>query len=211
MGMLEILKAASYTFCQGKTYAITGASGIGKSTLISLLSGLDAPTSGSIYFNGHDISTFNPQERSIFLNEKIGIVFQAPYLIRELTVLENVMIKGLIRNLDNESCKEKGLALLQSVGLLDHAYRMPAALSGGQQQRVALARALFGDPLFLLADEPTGNLDSKTGAEIIDLLVSMHEDRSMGIIVSSHDPQVARRMEVVLELKNGKLEQITKE
>lgn len=208
MGMLHVLQSASYTFFQGKTYAITGASGIGKSTLIGLLAGLDEPTSGTVYFNEHDINLFDTQQKSMFLNEYIGIVFQFPYLIKELTVLENVIIKGLIRQLSNVVCKEKGLSLLKSVGLLDHAHRMPAALSGGQQQRVALARALFGDPVFLLADELTGNLDSKTGAEIIELLINLHKNHGMGIIVSSHDPQVAKRMEIVLELKNGIIEEI---
>jgi lipoprotein-releasing system ATP-binding protein len=128
-----------------------------------------------------------------------------PYLIKELTVLENVMSKGLIAGVDADACKQEALALLEQVGLSDKVHEHPPILSGGQQQRVALARALFGKPAFLLADEPTGNLDAKNGQAIIDLLLACKDAWGMGIIVSTHDPAVAQRMEVQLEMRDGLL------
>jgi ABC-type lipoprotein export system ATPase subunit len=204
----EIIRGVSTAFMQGTTYAITGVSGVGKSTLLYILAGLDAPTSGHVLFNDKDLLQFTSAEKEQFLNKSIGLVFQYPYLIRELSVIENVMMKGLIARQNDANAIKKAKNLLQLVGLSEKVEAHPASLSGGQQQRVAIARALFYEPVFLLADEPTGNLDNKTGKEIIDLLLQCHKEWGVGLIVSSHDTYLVNKMNVIFELKDGILEQI---
>ena len=202
---IAVLKGVSVTFLQGDSYAITGISGSGKSTLIHLLAGLDTSTSGQILFNDMDINTLQEAKKSHFLNKSIGLVFQYPYLIKELTVLENVMIKGLIAGISGQECASQAAILLDQVGLSSKKDNYPGQLSGGQQQRVALARALMNKPDFLLADEPTGNLDLQAGIAIIDLIVQAQKEWGMGIIISSHDEYVAKKMGNVYELQNGLL------
>lgn len=205
---LLVLNNVDASFEHNKTYAITGASGSGKSTLLYLLSGLDVPTSGSVFFNEVDIQSFSQEQRSHFLNKQVGLVFQQPYLIKELTILQNVMLKGLIAGKTESECTKKAYELLSNVGIADKSGSLPTELSGGQQQRVALARALFNEPLFLLADEPTGNLDNKTGNSIVDLLLTCQQQWGMGLIISSHDAYVTQKMETIYELKNGVLLQV---
>lgn len=200
---LEVLKGITYHFQKNKSYAITGPSGSGKSTFIHLLAGLDTPSYGHIYFNGIDIATFTAQEQQHFLHQSVGLVFQQPYLIRELTVIENVMLKGMIKRVDGKQAYEHAQQLLEKVGIAHKAEQAPYTLSGGEQQRVAIARALFTKPAFLLADEPTGNLDVATGTSIVELLLACQAEWHMGIIVSSHDEYVTARMEKVLQIKNG--------
>lgn len=202
---IAVLKGVSVTFAQGDSYAITGISGSGKSTLIHLLAGLDKPSSGSIFFNEQDINAFQEDKKSSFLNKSIGLVFQYPYLIKELSILENVMIKGLIAGIPHQECANQAALLLDQVGLSSKKDSYPGQLSGGQQQRVALARALMNRPDFLLADEPTGNLDLQTGIAIIDLIVKAQKEWGMGLIISSHDEYVAQKMATVYELKDGLL------
>lgn len=204
-GKLSVLKGVSSSFEQGKSYAITGASGTGKSTLLHILAGLTEPNEGAVYVDECNISLFGQAERERFLNRTMGLLFQVPYLIKELTVLENVMMKGLIIGQSAEACTQEALALLEIMGLQDKASERPPVLSGGQQQRVALARALFGKPAFLLADEPTGDLDPHTGKTIIDLLLQCQATWGMGIIVSTHDVYVAQSMQEIYELKGGVL------
>lgn len=202
---IEVLKGISTSFEQGFSYAITGVSGSGKSTLLHILAALEKPNCGEIMFNGHQISHMSTPQREYFLNKEIGLVFQEPYLIAELTVLENSMIKGLISGQSKAQCKEKAYSLLKLVGLETLADRLPSTLSGGQQHRVAIARALFNEPTFLLADEPTGSLDQATAQSIIELLLLCQTEWKMGIIVSSHDPYVTNAMDIVLELHDGLL------
>ncbi len=206
-GKLSVLKGVSRSFEQGKSYAITGASGTGKSTLLHILAGLTEPNEGAVYVDECNISLFGQAERERFLNRTMGLLFQVPYLIKELTVLENVMMKGLITGQTIEERTQEALSLLEIMGLQDKASERPPVLSGGQQQRVALARALFGKPAFLLADEPTGDLDPHTGQTIIDLLLECQATWGMGIIVSTHDVCVAQSMQEIYELKGGILEE----
>jgi ABC-type lipoprotein export system ATPase subunit len=202
-GTLDVLREISYVFQSGRTYAITGASGAGKSTFLHILAGLTKPTTGTLYINEQNMLLFSSSEHERYVNKTIGLLFQMPYLIKELTVLENIMTKGLIVGVEEKLCADEALALLEKVGLSDKAYEYPSTLSGGQQQRVALARALFGKPAFLFADEPTGNLDTHTGKVIIDLLLACRQSWGMGIIVSTHDQAVAQRMDVRLEMQDG--------
>lgn len=199
----EILKDVSYKFIQNKSYAITGVSGSGKSTLIHILSGIENSSSGQISFNGIDISHLTMNEKEYFLNKNIGLVFQESFLIKELSVIENIMIKGLIKNENYKICHERAMSFLQKIGLESKADKTPAILSGGQKQRVAILRAIFNTPEFLLADEPTGNLDEKSAAEIVDFLLECAQEWNMGLIVSTHDINLQRRMNVTLKIENG--------
>ena len=201
--IIHVLNGVSAQFRQGISYAITGPSGSGKSTLIHLLSGLDVPAQGIISFNAVDINALTSIEKKAFLTTSLGLVFQLPYLISEFSVLENVMLKGIIAGNSIESLKEQAYILLDNVKLSHKASSSPLSLSGGEQQRVALARALFNKPAFLLADEPTGNLDVATGKVIVELLLLCQAQWGMGIIVSSHDAYVCERMANVLRLENG--------
>jgi len=200
---ITVLNTINATFSQEKSYAITGISGSGKSTLMHIISGLDKPTSGIVLFNNQSIHAFSADDRSRFLNKSIGLVFQSPHLIRELSVIENVMVPGLINNRSKNECIQRAEELLSKVGLHEKKNSKPGELSGGQQQRVAIARALFNEPAFLMADEPTGNLDLATGKAIVDLLISCHHEWGMGLIISSHDEYVTERMQQVYTLSNG--------
>ena len=200
---LAILRGITVSFDQGSSYAITGVSGSGKSTFIHLLAGLDSPTAGTVSFDGQNLATASINEKDHFLQHSIGLVFQLPYLIAELSVLENVMIRGLVAGTSRAECKKRASELLEAMAMADKMLSRPLSLSGGQQQRVALARAIFSKPAFLLADEPTGSLDEHTGLNIVELLLSCQREWGMGIIVSSHDAYVARRMGTVYQLKEG--------
>src|SRR5579872_7465504 len=202
---IPVLKEVTASFRQGSTYAIMGVSGSGKSTLIQLLAGLDLPTRGQIFFNNKDLALFSEVQREAFLNKKIGLVFQQAHLIRELSIEENVMIPGIIAGMSWQEGRKRAHELLEAVGIADKALHKPGSLSGGQQQRLILARALFNRPTFLLADEPTGGLDLETGKAIITLLLRLQKEYHMGIIVSTHDTQVADHMEETCILHNGKL------
>ncbi|HML19540.1 MAG TPA: ABC transporter ATP-binding protein [Candidatus Dependentiae bacterium] len=203
--ILNILQGITATFKQGSSYAIIGSSGSGKSTLMHLLAGLDKPTVGSVFFNDTDITQLNPTKKDVFLQQSVGLVFQLPYLIKELSVLENIMVRGLIMGLDTEECNARALELLDAVCIADKALSNPLSLSGGQQQRVALARALFSKPAFLIADEPTGSLDVYTAQGIVQLVLKCQKEWGMGVIVSTHDAFVAQSMETVYQLNNGTL------
>lgn len=206
----QVLNDISFTFHKNKSYAITGVSGTGKSTLLHILSCLEPPTEGGVFLSDKNIFNFSEEEKNRFLNKTIGLVFQEPHLIYELTVLENVMIKGLICNDNYEACKKKAMNLLEKTGLTEKMFSNPATLSGGQKQRVAVARALYSSPDFLLADEPTGNLDQETGKSVVDFLIDCKNEWGMGIIITTHNHDVASVMEEVLKLENGKFIQMQK-
>lgn len=204
-GQTKVLEDSSYIFEQDKSYAITGKSGSGKSTLLHMLCGLEEYDKGEIYFNNSDINSLSQAEKDKMLFKDIGIVFQEPFLINELSVVENVMLKCLINNEDYISSKDKAMYYLKKIGLEDKHNQSPAVLSGGQKQRIAILRALFNNPKFLLADEPTGNLDENSAKEIMDFLVYCKDFFNMGLIVSTHDLELADSMNVLLELKSSKL------
>ncbi|MBM17547.1 MAG: ABC transporter [Epsilonproteobacteria bacterium] len=195
----------SYTFKQGSSYAIMGASGIGKSTLLHMLAGLEQPSAGTILLNNLCLSKIPLEQKIPILQQSIGLVFQQPLLIPELTVIENIVLKSIIDKGATQQDIKKAKNLLQEVGLLEKAYCMPHLLSGGQQQRIALLRAIFKPPQFLLADEPTGNLDISTGNDVLQLLLQYQKKYHIGLIVSTHDKNIAQNMDYILEVKNQQI------
>jgi len=202
----HILRGIDCSFSQDKTYAITGVSGTGKSTLMHLLAGLDAPTAGSVIYNGHSLARMSQEEQEHFLQKDVGLLFQLPYLIKELTVLENILLPTRIAGAEEGHAHTAAVELLKQVNLLHKKDVAPATLSGGQQTRVALARALVNRPSFLLADEPTGNLDEQMGKEITHLLCTLQKRWGIGLIISTHDRYVADAMEIRYRLHDGLLE-----
>jgi lipoprotein-releasing system ATP-binding protein len=200
---LNVLNNVSAHFKQGDTYAITGDSGSGKSTLLSIIGLIEKPSSGTILIDNHSVACHTEHEKSLFLNSIIGLVFQQPHFIEELSVLQNVILPGLIKKIPLAACVQKGEKLLEAVGLEQKKEAFPKSLSGGQQQRLVLARALFCEPAFLLADEPTGNLDPHTAQLIIDLLLECQAKWNMGLIMSTHDQRLASRMGTIFEIRDG--------
>jgi ABC-type lipoprotein export system ATPase subunit len=203
--LISVLDDINVTFHTGTTVAVTGASGTGKSTLLHVLAGIIKPTSGAVFYDEQTCALWTADDWQHLYTRRIGLLFQQPYLIQELTVLENVMIKGMVTGGSYAQLKDHALHLLTIAGLADKAYQVPAQLSGGQQQRVALMRALFVQPDFLLADEPTGNLDPETGERMLEVLLDCQQRWAMGIIVSTHDSYVAQRMQTVYTLEHGQL------
>lgn len=200
-----VLDTVSVSFNQGTSYAITGVSGTGKSTFMHIISGIDTPTKGNVFFGEKNIHTLSEKEKNIFRNKTIGLVFQDAHLIKDLSVIENVMLPGLIAGKTRQECFARALILLEQMQIKHKIDEAPRSLSGGQQQRVAIARALFNKPLFLLADEPTGGLDEETGTAIITLLITCIKKWGMGMIVSSHDLQVTSAVDQVFHLRNHQL------
>ncbi len=201
-----VLQDITASFEQGCTYAIMGVSGTGKSTLMHILAGLDVPTNGTVTINGQSLSAMSERQHEQFLQQSVGLVFQSPYLIKELSVKENIMLPGLIASKSFQYCNDKALMLLQSIGLEKKANAKPASLSGGQQQRISLVRALINEPAFLIADEPTGNLDEQTGRDMMRLILRLQKEWCMGIIVSTHDQYVADCMQMRYRLHDGRLQ-----
>ncbi len=197
----RVLKEVSLQVMKGEFVSIMGQSGSGKSTLLYILGGLDTPTSGKVYMNGADISHFNDEKMSIIRRRNIGFVFQFYNLIPNLNVEENIMLPLLLDGKNLKDYKNQLDEILDIVGLTDRRKHTPRELSGGQQQRVAIARALIGKPEILFADEPTGNLDSKTGIEIIDLLNKINRDNGQTIIMVTHSPEAAKVVVVLLQFQ----------
>jgi putative ABC transport system ATP-binding protein len=202
---VHALRGLSLAIPTGQFIAIMGASGSGKSTLLNILGCLDVPTSGSYRFNGRATETLSPDELAHVRNSQIGFVFQNFNLLHRSTALENVALPMVYAGRPARVRHTAALAALERVGLADRTDHMPWQLSGGQQQRVAVARALVNEPRLVLADEPTGNLDTQTSQEIMDLLRELHEDQHLTIILVSHDPAVASYAERIIALRDGLL------
>jgi lipoprotein-releasing system ATP-binding protein len=202
---LTIFSGLNLEVPRGEKLAVVGESGAGKTTLLYLLGALDRPTEGAIYFGQNDICRLPEGELARFRNRELGFVWQIHSLLAEFTAVENVMMPLLIRGRPREEAQPAALARLDEVGLRNRAEHRAGELSGGEQQRVALARALAGDPTVLLADEPTGNLDFRTGEMIMALLDELHRWRSLTSIHVTHNLNFARRADRVLELQRGKL------
>ncbi len=202
-GPLEILSGVNLSINSGQSIAIMGTSGSGKTTLISLLAGLDTPTTGNIVINGKKLTAMNEDGRAALRNELIGFVFQSFQLLPSLTALENVMLP--LELAGNNQAKAAAGALLDRVGLAHRLTHLPKQLSGGEQQRVALARAFVTQPAILFADEPTGNLDSKTGKHIIDLLFELNQENMTTLVLVTHDQALATLCQRSLHLEEGKI------
>lgn len=202
---LHVLRGVDLDVAAGEFLALRGASGAGKSTLLHLLGGLDQPDRGEIEFQGKGLHTLSAAERARFRNTQIGFVFQSYHLLPEFDALENVCLAGRIRRRPATEVAERARKLLDRVGLSDRLDHRPTELSGGEQQRVAIARALINGPALIVADEPTGNLDSKTGGEILDLLGSLREENQTTLIIATHDHRVAELAPRVVALEDGLL------
>jgi len=200
---LEVLRGVDVEIPRGDFLALRGASGAGKSTLLHLIGGLDTPNAGEIFFAGEKISQFSERRLTDFRNRRVGFVFQAYHLLPELTALENVCLPGRIARTPAGVVAKRATELLARVGLAGRVDHKPSELSGGEQQRVAIARALINEPVLLLADEPTGNLDSHTGGEIMGLLKSLRAETNMTLIIATHDAKVAGLAPRVIELVDG--------
>ena len=200
---LHILRGIDLDIEYGKIHVISGHSGAGKSTLLHIIGTLDRPTSGSILFHGDDLARLSRGAIDRIRNEEIGFVFQFYHLLPEFTALENVMMPGICKGRDRGECASRAEELLTKVGLAERMTHKPGKLSGGEQQRVAIARALFNKPSVVLADEPTGNLDEQTGAEIVDLLWSLNASENLTLIVVSHDLDLAQRADTWFQLHDG--------
>jgi ABC-type lipoprotein export system ATPase subunit len=200
---VHVLRGVHIELTQGKTYAITGVSGSGKSTLLHLLGGLDEPTSGGVFFNGENIFEFKPWRKELFFNTTVGFVFQFHYLIKELSVLENVILPGLVGGKKKKECVKSALELLEQVGMIKKINFYPGQLSGGEQQRVAVARAIFNKPAFLFADEPTGSLDEENAKGVLVLLLRCQAEWNMGVILCSHDEEIYSKMGKIFRVHNG--------
>ncbi len=200
-----VLQNVDARFVQGEFVAILGRSGSGKSTLLNLISGIDRADSGRIWLGGQELSALNDHQRTLFRRRHIGFVFQFFNLIPTLTVWENVTLPLELNGARPAEIRPRGEALLEAVGLLDRRQTFPDRLSGGEQQRVALARALVHDPLLVLADEPTGNLDEVTGKLILDLLDRLTRQAGKNLIMVTHSADAASHADRVLSLKDGKL------
>lgn len=201
---VEVLKGVDLTFSQGEKAAIVGASGVGKTTLLHVLGALDRPTSGKVLYEGKDIYTLNAKSLALFRNREIGFVFQFHHLLPEFNALENTMMPCLIQGIPKEESVSRAEAILTLVGLKERLSHKPGELSGGEQQRVAVARALVLEPKVLLADEPTGNLDTKTGESVFDLLQELNQIRGVTLIVVTHNLRLAEKLSRQIQLIDGK-------
>lgn len=202
---LAVLRGVDLAVPRGAFLALRGASGAGKSTLLHLLGGLDTPNAGDIWFAGQSLAHLSGAGLAKLRNQQIGFVFQAYHLLPELDALENVCLPARMARVPAPAAVARGRQLLQRVGLGDRLEHRPYELSGGEQQRVAIARALINEPELVLADEPTGNLDSHTGEDIIELLCELHAERKATLLIATHDAKVAARAPQVVELVDGRI------
>ena len=206
---VHALRGVSLTIRPGDSLAIVGPSGSGKSTMLNLLGALDRPSTGSMLFGGRDVNDLSDVDLARLRNEQIGFVFQSFHLLSRASALDNVALPLVYRGVGRRERRQRALAALEAVGLADRVDHRPNELSGGQQQRVAIARAMVTEADMLLADEPTGNLDSRTGTEVLELLTDLQADRGAALVVITHDPQVADMVDEVIEIRDGVLGQPT--
>ena len=204
--VLEVIKNIDLEISEGEKLAIIGVSGSGKSTLLNLLGGLDDATQGTVALSGKQWSQLNPTDRAAWRNQHIGFVYQFHHLLNEFSALENVSLPNLISGKTPTIAQQEATKLLAKVGLSDRLHHRPAELSGGERQRVAIARALACKPSLVLMDEPTGNLDPKTAKAVLDLLIELNKDLGISLVVVTHDPLIAQRMDRTVRLEEGVLE-----
>ena len=205
-GSLEVLKGINLEIPKGKIYSIVGASGAGKTTLLQILGTLSKPDSGKVFYFDKDISTFSEKEIAAFRNQEIGFVFQFHHLLPEFTALENVCIPGFIAKKPKAKTEKKALEILDYLGLMERIQHKPSELSGGEKQRVAVARALINNPSVVMADEPSGNLDSSNRDELHDLLFKLRDDFGQTFIIVTHDDHFAERSDKIIHIKDGIIE-----
>jgi lipoprotein-releasing system ATP-binding protein len=201
---VEVLKGVDLTFSRGERAAIVGASGVGKTTFLHVLGTIDRPTAGKVLYEGKDIYTLNEKDLALFRNREIGFVFQFHHLLPEFTALENTMMPCLIQGISKKESASRAESILTLVGLKERLPHKPGELSGGEQQRVAVARALVLEPKVLLADEPTGNLDTKTGESVFDLLQEINQIKGVTLIVVTHNLKLAEKLSRQIQLVDGK-------
>lgn len=204
---LVILKDLCLEVPAGETVAVRGKSGCGKSTLLNILGGLDRCDSGSVRVAGLEITSLPENALTDYRSRKLGFIFQFHYLLRDFTALENVMLPAFIGGMKKKAALEKAAALLEDLNLTERAVHFPSQLSGGERQRVAVARSMVNDPLLILADEPTGNLDPQSSAAVAELLYAAAEKHHTSLVVVTHDERVAARARIHYELENGALKQ----
>lgn len=202
-GNLKVLKGIDFNAEKSEVVSIMGASGAGKSTLLQILGTLSTPDKGTLLIDGTDVTTLSRKEISTFRNRKIGFVFQFHHLLPEFTSLENVMIPALINGASESDAKKRAAELLDTLGLVERATHKPSELSGGEQQRVAIARALMNKPAVLFADEPSGNLDSVTKAELHQLFFRLRDELGQTIVIVTHDPDLAKMCDRSLFMRDG--------
>lgn len=202
-GNLKVLKGIDFNAEKSEVVSIMGASGAGKSTLLQILGTLSTPDKGTLFIDGTDVTTLSRKEISTFRNRKIGFVFQFHHLLPEFTSLENVMIPALINGASESDAKKKAAELFDTLGLAERATHKPSELSGGEQQRVAIARALMNKPAVLFADEPSGNLDSVTKAELHQLFFRLRDELGQTIVIVTHDPDLAKMCDRSLFMRDG--------
>ena len=203
---VEVLKGISLSVAAGETIALVGASGAGKSTLLHIMGALDKPTAGKVIFNGKDIFQLNDVSLASFRNRSVGFVFQFHHLLPEFSALENVMMPALIGGMRKEEAVILAENLIRDVGLSHRSTHKPGELSGGEQQRVAIARALVLSPALLLADEPTGNLDTKTSEDIHALLTGIQREKGIALVIVTHNESLAARMGKTIRLVDGRIQ-----
>jgi len=204
---IEVLKGLNLAIEKGEVLAIVGASGVGKSTFLHILGTLDRPTSGKVFFDGVDLFSLSERALSDFRNRRIGFVFQFHHLLPEFSALENAKMPGLIQGMNSAEAEQKARAILEGVGLGDRLRHRPGELSGGEQQRVAIARALLLEPALVLADEPTGNLDTHTSDEVFALLRSLNKQKGITFVVVTHNERLAVQADRILKMVDGRFAQ----
>lgn len=202
---IDVLKGISLIFRPGEAVAIYGASGVGKSTLMHILGTLDRPTAGRIIYRGQDLFSMEESALAAFRNREVGFIFQLHHLLPEFNALENTMMPALIRGIQSKEAAMKAEEILVELGLGDRITHKPGELSGGEQQRVAVARSLILQPALMLADEPTGNLDTKTGRAIHDLLMGLNAEKRVTLIVVTHNPEIASGIPRRIQMVDGKV------